>query len=217
MKIFSELIIDSYFRNSKYCTCSIFRMISASIFSIVILHHVPCKTWLDWAPPTFSTRGCLWKSSILAISTRFLDFSNTDFSNMPCWQQHFDPNGFLPIWKDIQVGSRSRLKPQPPSLPSLNVFQSKHFFWKAYHWRLQWEQRHVSKSYVYYDVYIYIYKYTHNLYVYIKILQCTYNIVPRCGSQVVDVPACTMATVPQSPWSWHTASNHMAARCSHIS
>ena len=48
---------------------------------------------------------------------------------------------------------------------------------------------------------IYIYKYTHNLYVYIKILQCTYDIVSRCVSQVVDVPAWTMATVPQSPWS----------------
>lgn len=90
MKIFSEFIIDSCFKNlSEYCTCSIFRMISASIFAIVILHHVPCKIWLNWAPPTFSTRGCLWKSSILAISTRFLDFSNTDFGSNTSTQMGF--------------------------------------------------------------------------------------------------------------------------------
>ena len=42
MKIFSELIIDSCFQNSEYCTCSIFRMISASsicsmLFCIIFL------------------------------------------------------------------------------------------------------------------------------------------------------------------------------------
>ena len=178
-----------------------------------------------WAPPTFSTRGCLWKSSMLAISTRFLDFSNTDFSNMPCFSNPSTQMGLnlerYPCWLTIAAKTSTSKSSKSKRLP-VNVGPLRHWkparykhralFWKAYHWRLHWEQRHVSKSYVYYDVYIY----THNQYVYIKILQCTYNIVPRCGSQVVDVPACTMATVPQSPWSWHTANNHMAARCSNI-
>ena len=55
MKIFSELIIDSCyscFKNSEYCTCSSFRMISASsIFAIVILHHFACKNLIGLGAP----------------------------------------------------------------------------------------------------------------------------------------------------------------------
>ena len=52
MKIFSELIIDSCFKNSEYCTCSIFRMISvSSIFAIVILQHFACKNLVGPGAP----------------------------------------------------------------------------------------------------------------------------------------------------------------------
>ena len=57
MKIFSELIIDSCFQNSEHCTCSIFRMISASsIFAIVILHHFACKNLVGLGAPNLRCR-----------------------------------------------------------------------------------------------------------------------------------------------------------------
>ena len=86
---------------SKYCTCSIFCMIStSSIFAIFILHHF-FLMFGCWAPPTFSAGGwhervckywCLAtrvRQSLLQsgqnqrklgpVSTRFLDLGNRDF------------------------------------------------------------------------------------------------------------------------------------------
>ena len=94
MKIFSELIIDSYFRNSKFCTCSIFHMISASsIFAIAMLHHVPCKIWLLGTPNLLYKRLPVEELHACHFN-KIPGFQQHGFQQHAMFQQPFDPNGF---------------------------------------------------------------------------------------------------------------------------